>query len=138
MNILTKHILRHITSMMVMMLLLPCCILTPNWPSLNPSDLWVSDEPNIWFEFDEEEGLRGKMVSDGEVINIEILLGPGPRFDISRYPDESPDDKLVRGECNFSQNEGTVYVREDMGNVLGGAKTITFVRQERDTETEID
>lgn len=80
----------------------------------------------------------GQIVSDGEVIEVTIGIGPGPQFKIYRYPNEKPEDHLVRGECNFSQNEGTVYVREDMGNVLGGAKTITFVRQERDTQTETD
>lgn len=121
----------------VIMLLLPSCILSPHWPSSNPNDLWVSDEPNIWFVgFDEEKGGPiGQMVSDGEVIDVMMWWGPGPQFDISRYPHEDPDDWLVRGECDFSQDKGTVTVIEDIGNVLGGAKTITFERKQRDSSS---
>lgn len=123
---------------MIIALFVPESILGPHVPPADPDDLWISEDPNIWFGFDEEKGYRGQIVSDGEVIEVTIGIGPGPKFNIHRYPNEKPEDHLVRGECNFSQNEGTVYVREDMGNVLGGAKTITFVRQERDTQTEID
>lgn len=115
------------------LLFLPSCIFAPHLPPPNPDDLWVSDEPNIWFVgFDEEKGGPiGQMVSDGEVIDVMMWWGPGPRFDISRYPNEGPDDWLVQGDCNFSQDKGIVTVTEDIGNVLGGAKTITFERKQR-------
>lgn len=138
MNVLNPF--KSIVSIIIMIIVLfvPESILGPHVPPADPDDLWISEDPNIWFGFDEERGHMGQIVSDGEVIEVTIGIGPGPQFKIYRYPNEKPEDHLVRGECNFSQNEGTVYVREDMGNVLGGAKTITFVRQERDTQTETD
>lgn len=105
-------------------------------PATDPDDLWVSKNPDISFVgFDEEKGGPvGQLVHDGEVIDVIMCWGPGPQFDIRRYPIEGPDGILVRGTCEFSQDEGTVQVTEDTGNVLNGAKTLTFVREKRDAE----
>lgn len=101
-------------------------------PAANPNDLWVSTDPNISFVgFDEEKGgAVGRIVCDGEVIDVIMCWGPGSQFDIRRYPMEGPDGILVRGTCRFSRDEGTVQVIEDKGNVLNGAKTLTFVRED--------
>lgn len=105
-------------------------------PDADPDDLWVSTDPDISFVgFDEEKGGPvGQLVHDGEVIDVIMCWGPGAIFDIRRYPMEGPEGILVRGTCNFSQDKGTVQVAEDKGNVLNGVKTLTFVREERDTE----
>ncbi len=115
-------------TVLTMILLLTSCTLTPHWPATNPDDLWVSTDPDIWFVgFDEEKGgAAGQIVSDIEVIEVIMCWGPGPQFDIRHYP---TDDLFVRGECSFSQDEGTVYVIKDIAGILNGAKTITFKRQ---------
>ncbi len=107
-------------------------------PAANPDDLWVSTDPDISFVgFDEEKGGPvGQLVHDGKVIDVIMCWGPGAQFDIRRYPMEGPDGILVRGTCKFSQDEGTVRVTEDKGNVLNGVKTLTFVRKERGTEDD--
>lgn len=132
---MVKRTFGGLTLIVVMVLLLPSCIFAPHLPPLNPDDLWISDEPNIWFVgFDEEKGGPiGQIVSDGEVIDVIMCWGPGPMFDIWHYPIEDPDDYLVRGECNFSKDEGTVYVKEDIAGILNGAKTITFTRKDRES-----
>ena len=130
MNTIAKCVLKYIV--LVMILLLTSCTPTAHWPAANPDDLWVSSEPDIWFVgFDEEKGgAAGQIVSDGEVIEVIMCWGPGPQFDIRRYPIENPDGILVRGECNFSQDEGTVYIIKDIADVLDGAETITFRRED--------
>lgn len=133
MNVLNPF--KSIVSIIIMIIALfvPESILGPHVPPANPDDLWISEDPNIWFGFDEERGHMGQIVSDGEVIEVTIGIGPGPQFKIYRYPNEKPEDHLVWGDCYFSGDKGTVTVTKDIGNVLGGAKTISFVRRERDT-----
>lgn len=119
-------------------IILASCHLDPRvTPGSDPDNLWVCSERDIWFvECDEEaEGAAiGQIVNGEEAIKIEMCWGPGPRFDIWRYPGNKYGDRLVRGTCEFSKDEGTVWVIEDEGNVLDGAETLTFVRQESERQ----
>ena len=101
-------------------------------PPPNPEDLWVSDNPDIWFVgFDEERGgPAGQMTVNGEVSEVVMIVGPGPRFNICLYPLNASNDILVRGSCYFSEDKGTVHVIEAKAGILSGTKTITFHRED--------
>ena len=122
-----KFALSHIAILMA--LLLTGC--TAHWPDADPNVLWVSSDSDIWFVGGGKDGPTGQLTNGDEVIDVIMLWGPGPQFDIWRLPTEEPENRLVIGECNFSQDKGTVYVIEDVAGVLDGAETITFRRQEK-------
>ncbi len=108
-------------------------------PDTDSNDLWVSADPDIWFVgFNEEKGgSTGQLTSNGETIEVVMCWGPGPQFDIFRYPWSTEDrpalsdeDRLVRGSCKFLKDKGVVQVIEDKENLLGGVNEITFIREE--------
>ncbi len=101
-------------------------------PPPNPEDLWICNEFDISFVgFDEEKGgAAGRAAVNGEVIEVAICIGPGPQFRICPYPLDALNDVLVRGNCYFSEDEGTVRVVEDKAGILDGAKKITFHRED--------
>lgn len=103
----------------------------PHIPPPNPEDLWICNEFDISFVgFDEEKGGPvGQVTVNGEVTEVAICIGPGPRFEICSYPLDTFNDVLVRGSCYFSKDKGTVHIKEDKAGILDGAKTITFLRQ---------
>lgn len=102
-------------------------------PDSDPEDLWVSSEPDISFVGLNEEtgGATGQLVKDGEVIEVVMVWGYGSHFEIWRDPMEDADDLLVRGKCNFSRDEGTVQIVEDIGNIFDGVEELHFVRENR-------
>ena len=103
-------------------------------PPLEPGILWVSNNPNMWFEWVEGVGAIGEIKNNDEVVEIIVLWGgPAPRLDIYRYSGEGPADCLALGSCEFFENKGTIWISEDIANIFNGAETITFVRQDRET-----
>ena len=97
-------------------------------PESNPSDLWIANEIDLFFVgFDEEKGgAAGQLVCNGEVIEVVMNWGKGSQFNMGWYQDGFYYT-IVRGTCEFSEDDGTVYVDKDLEGVLNGVKTITFV-----------
>ena len=99
-------------------------------PEPNPSDLWVANEIDLYFVgFDEEKGQAGQIVSNGEVIEFWIG-GHGNQFNMYTIGEDGVTHILVRGSGQFTEEEGTVRVSEDVAGILNGVKTITFVRHD--------
>ena len=100
-------------------------------PKSSPSDLWVANELDLSFVgFDEEKGYpAGRIVWNGEVIEVMMDWGKGSQFNIGWYQNGFYYT-IVWGTCKFSEDEGTVYVSKDLEGILNGVKTITFVRHD--------
>lgn len=138
--ILTKVTLGFLITAFLLILYVFLFVLETPWhrshtPPLDSGSLWVSSNPDIWFVWDDDAlGALGEIEYNGEIIEVQMLWGLGPFFEIHRYPAKGSDSILVQGSCKFSQDKGMVYVDKDIAGILDGVKTITFVRQNRGTE----
>lgn len=113
-----------------------------------PTDLgaaiWVSDDPNVWFETldSEEYSMRGKdyifpkgqLTIDGETKDIRVGFDHGRS--ISIYINNSKRYIDFGGTCRFSPEKLIVKVDKERDWIFGNKyKTITFVRKAVDVGT---
>lgn len=111
-----------------------------------PSDygdaVWVSSNPDIWFEIDTDreqyyvpEGVM--RLDDGKTIPFEIYFVHETNqalFSARLNPKSLYYDCELGGDCEFFPDKLIIHVNTKIDNVYGGRyETIVFVRQPKDT-----
>ena len=105
--------------------------------------LWISEEPYIWFEVQEEVEytrgnnpiVKGELTIDDEVYPCRVTFKPAGG--ICFYMESDWDEKnkvmllsyeqLMMGTCKFGPDKLVVDVNEDMGQYYNGER-LTFIR----------
>lgn len=110
-------------------------------PSVNPSERWVSQNPNIWFVvFDEEKGTPyGQIIVSGLTIEISPAVIYGNRLEVTDYPTIEPGvvkeaDILMKGECTFHKDWFVVKIAYDRDGLFEGIDMITFRKEYINTD----
>lgn len=105
---------------------------------MNPNECWISTDPPIYFGWStENSGYVGEVtLSDGSTIPIWVDFNYGSGIGVFRLDDIGAEEAIsdvVFGQCKWSKSKIVVTVTKDSENWLNGAKTITFVRQDKET-----
>ena len=107
----------------------------PAGPDPNPTDMWISDDPEISFvAYDEDKGYPvGEMNIDGEIIEIEIQFDYGSGMYI--YPTERESeaygyyDLLLQGTVQVRKDQLTFNITWRQDGIWEDIDTVTFYRE---------
>lgn len=106
-------------------------------PKLQANTIWKCTDPDIEFEVNNYKCF-GKVRINSEIINLQIVFGPGmsKRIKVKDiHTDDFAKDKyysttIFKGDCKFYESKCIVKVTEsNVDNIKVGDK-ITFVKQE--------
>lgn len=101
-------------------------------PMDNTNERWVSEDPEMYFQWVENIGHRGEITIDGNITKVDVLFDYGNGVHVDCSNDSlAPNDRLFRGECKFGKEKLIITVISDDANLFNGDfPTITFIRQE--------
>ncbi len=102
-------------------------------PKANPDEQWVSEDPQMYFTWDDAEGHWGEITVDGVTTKVRVLFDYGCGVAIDEYTGSlSSENRLFNGQCKFGKNKLVITVTKDWTNFFAGElPTITLVRQVR-------
>lgn len=105
------------------------------YPARDPQVQWVSENPNMYFAWDEENGgQRGKLIVGENIWLVEVGFRPNC---ISVLCLSSDNENLIGkvlfdGDCKYGESEITVSVTNDDANIFeGDLPTIVFEKKEK-------
>lgn len=103
------------------------------YPDDDPQVQWVSEDPNMSFAWDEEEGgLQGKLVAEDSTWQIGVGFRAS-RMSVICLDSEKEDlfrRELFGGKCKFEEEQITLSVAYDDIDIFGGdLPTIVFEKR---------
>ena len=132
--------MKKILSMvLIFALLLNSCMYVPNgeYPFDYPAAMWVSEEPDIWFEVTDTTGrsdAKGELTIGDEVYEIVMSFSYSYSVVVINGYDSVYSDKrnwLFRGRCKFGAEKLIVKIDKDekFPDIFNGeVDEITFIR----------
>lgn len=124
---------------LIFALLLNSCMNIPNgeYPFDYPAAMWVSEEPDIWFEVTDTTGRRdakGELTIGDEVYEICVLFGYSNDMTVLNGYNADPTDNnnwLFCAKCKFGAEKLIVKIKKDekFPDIFNGeVDEITFIR----------
>jgi hypothetical protein len=123
-----KSIFANIIMIILLLLILSGCDL--NWyirPGIDSNIKWVSDEVDIWFIIDNQNGTNGEINIDNTKKEVLVAFDHGSGMFIFLIDENKTIvDLLISFNCKFYNDKIIATVEKDDDNIIGIGEKITF------------